>query len=61
MRLTCEAAENSTTSGAYGCSDGIREFGLNGEYREIVRPHRILHAERFDQAWYAGAMQSLHD
>jgi uncharacterized protein YndB with AHSA1/START domain len=34
-------------------SDGT-EFGLNGEYREIVRPHRILHAERFDEAWYAG-------
>lgn len=31
-----------------------REFGLNGEYREIAAPERVVHAERFDQSWYPG-------
>jgi uncharacterized protein YndB with AHSA1/START domain len=34
-------------------TDG-KEFGMNGDYREIARPERIAHAERFDQAWYPG-------
>lgn len=34
-------------------TDG-KEIGLNGDYREIVEPERILHDERFDQSWYPG-------
>jgi uncharacterized protein YndB with AHSA1/START domain len=31
-----------------------REMGVGGKYREIVRPERIAHSEKFDQAWYPG-------
>jgi uncharacterized protein YndB with AHSA1/START domain len=31
-----------------------REFGMGGVYREVQRPERTVHAERFDEAWYAG-------
>ena len=31
-----------------------REMGMGGQYREIVRPERIVHTEKFDEAWYAG-------
>ena len=31
-----------------------REMGMGGLYREIVRPDRIVHTEKFDQPWYAG-------
>ncbi len=31
-----------------------KQFGLNGDYREVARPQRIVHAERFDQSWYPG-------
>ena len=31
-----------------------KEFGINGDYREIARPERIVHAERFDEAMYPG-------
>jgi uncharacterized protein YndB with AHSA1/START domain len=34
-------------------ADG-REFGIHGEYHEVVRPERIVHVERFDQAMYPG-------
>lgn len=34
-------------------SDGT-EFGINGEYRDVARPERIVHAERFDEAMYPG-------
>lgn len=34
-------------------SDG-KEFGINGEYREVAKPDRIVHAERFDEAMYPG-------
>jgi uncharacterized protein YndB with AHSA1/START domain len=34
--------------------DRNEEFGLNGEYREIVAPARVVHVERFDQSWYPG-------
>ena len=34
-------------------TDG-REFGVGGVYREIVRPERIVHIEKFDEAWYPG-------
>jgi uncharacterized protein YndB with AHSA1/START domain len=30
------------------------EFGVSGTYLEIVRPERLVHAERFDDAWYPG-------
>jgi uncharacterized protein YndB with AHSA1/START domain len=31
-----------------------REMGMGGKYREIVRPERIVHSEKFDEAWYPG-------
>jgi uncharacterized protein YndB with AHSA1/START domain len=31
-----------------------REMGMGGNYREIVRPDRIVHIEKFDEAWYPG-------
>ena len=31
-----------------------REMGMGGTYREIVRPEKIVHTERFDEAWYTG-------
>lgn len=31
-----------------------REMGMGGTYREIVRPHRLVHTELFDKAWYPG-------
>jgi uncharacterized protein YndB with AHSA1/START domain len=34
-------------------SDG-REMGVRGTFREIVPPERIVHTERFDEAWYPG-------
>lgn len=34
-------------------SDGT-EMGWGGVYREIARPERLVHTERFDQFWYAG-------
>jgi uncharacterized protein YndB with AHSA1/START domain len=33
--------------------DGM-EMGWGGIYREIARPERLAHTERFDQAWYPG-------
>jgi uncharacterized protein YndB with AHSA1/START domain len=30
------------------------EMGMGGLYREIVAPQRIVHTERFDEAWYPG-------
>jgi uncharacterized protein YndB with AHSA1/START domain len=30
------------------------EFGMTGVYREIVRPERIVHVEKYDEAWYPG-------
>lgn len=29
-------------------------MGMGGEYREVVRPERIVSTEKFDEAWYAG-------
>jgi uncharacterized protein YndB with AHSA1/START domain len=34
-------------------ADG-REMGMGGIYREIARPDRLVHTERFDTAWYPG-------
>ncbi|HET6157420.1 MAG TPA: SRPBCC family protein [Dongiaceae bacterium] len=34
-------------------SDG-REMGMGGIYREIARPDRLVHTEKFDMAWYPG-------
>jgi uncharacterized protein YndB with AHSA1/START domain len=34
-------------------SDG-RQFGMGGVYREIVRPERVVHVEKFDEPWYPG-------
>jgi uncharacterized protein YndB with AHSA1/START domain len=31
-----------------------REMGMGGNYTEIVRPEKIAHTERFDEAWYEG-------
>ena len=31
-----------------------REMGMGGRYTEIVPNERIVHTERFDEAWYAG-------
>lgn len=33
--------------------DGM-EMGMGGEYREIVRPERLVATEAFDQSWYPG-------
>jgi uncharacterized protein YndB with AHSA1/START domain len=30
------------------------ELGISGAYREVVQPERVVHTEKFDQAWYAG-------
>jgi uncharacterized protein YndB with AHSA1/START domain len=30
------------------------EMGMGGVFSEIVPPERIVHTERFDQAWYPG-------
>lgn len=30
------------------------EMGMGGVYREIVRPERLVHTEKFDEAWYPG-------
>ena len=30
------------------------EMGVRGVYREVVRPERLVHTERFDEAWYPG-------
>jgi uncharacterized protein YndB with AHSA1/START domain len=32
------------------------EFGFTGEFREVVRPSRIVHVERFDAGDVGGAM-----
>lgn len=29
-------------------------MGVNGDFREVVPPERIVHTERFDEAWYEG-------
>ena len=31
-----------------------REMGMGGRYTEVVRPEKIVHTERFDEAWYEG-------
>jgi len=28
------------------------EMGVRGVYREVVRPERLVHTEKFDEAWY---------
>lgn len=30
------------------------DMGVRGVYREIVKPERIVHTERFDEPWYPG-------
>jgi len=30
------------------------EMGIRGLYREIAPPERIVHTEKFDEAWYSG-------
>jgi uncharacterized protein YndB with AHSA1/START domain len=34
--------------------EGEAEMGMSGVYREIAAPHRLVHTEVFDEAWYAG-------
>jgi uncharacterized protein YndB with AHSA1/START domain len=31
-----------------------REMGMGGTYREIARPDRLVHIEKFDTAWFPG-------
>ena len=31
-----------------------KEMGMGGEFREIVRPARIVATEKFDESWYPG-------
>ncbi len=35
-------------------NDDGAEFGMRGEYREIRRPERLVHTEKFDEPWYPG-------
>jgi uncharacterized protein YndB with AHSA1/START domain len=37
-------------------SDGT-EMGVSGVFREVDPPRRIVHTERFDEAWYPGEGQ----
>ena len=30
------------------------EMGVGGIYRELLPPERIVHTEKFDEAWYSG-------
>jgi uncharacterized protein YndB with AHSA1/START domain len=30
------------------------DMGMGGEFREVVRPEKLVATERFDQSWYAG-------
>jgi uncharacterized protein YndB with AHSA1/START domain len=30
------------------------EMGVRGVYREVARPERLVHTEKFDEAWYPG-------
>src|SRR5262249_27998363 len=30
------------------------EMGMGGEFREVVRPEKLVATEKFDDAWYAG-------
>ncbi len=55
-RPVCEA--DLTAGGKYRYvwrrdSDGT-EMGLSGVFREVSPPDRLVHTERFDQAWYPG-------
>ena len=34
-------------------SEGM-EMGMGGNYREVVRPERLVTTEKFDQSWYPG-------
>jgi uncharacterized protein YndB with AHSA1/START domain len=36
--------------------DDGKEFGFHGEFREVVRPSRIVHTENFDPGDVGGAM-----
>ncbi|HEV8606710.1 MAG TPA: SRPBCC domain-containing protein, partial [Tepidisphaeraceae bacterium] len=31
-----------------------KEMGMEGVYREVNRPERLAHTEKFDQPWYPG-------
>jgi len=31
-----------------------REMGVSGVFQEVSPPERVVHSEKFDQAWYAG-------
>jgi uncharacterized protein YndB with AHSA1/START domain len=37
------------------------EMGMRGEYREIVRPARLVSTEVFDEAWYPGGAVETMD
>jgi uncharacterized protein YndB with AHSA1/START domain len=41
-------------------NDAGHDMGMGGEYKEVVRPERIVSTEKFDQSWYPGeAMGTL--
>jgi len=46
--------EDGTFHYVWRSDTGDKQFGINGVYREIVRPERIVHIEKFDEAWYPG-------
>jgi uncharacterized protein YndB with AHSA1/START domain len=31
-----------------------REMGVSGIYKDLNRPHHLIHTEKFDTAWYPG-------
>lgn len=33
---------------------GVRDMGIGGSFREIVRPTKLVATEKFDDAWYPG-------
>jgi uncharacterized protein YndB with AHSA1/START domain len=35
-------------------NDAGHDMGMGGEYKEVVRPERIVSTEKFDQSWYPG-------
>jgi len=35
-------------------NDTGHEMGVSGEFREVTPPDRVVHTERFDEAWYEG-------
>jgi uncharacterized protein YndB with AHSA1/START domain len=34
--------------------EGVKDMGMGGVFREVVRPERIVATEKFDDSWYPG-------